>query len=666
MKKAYFLSAFIGFLLVLAACGKTGEELRYYEIRVESGQLEEVEEGQFLLGQQFYQGEPVNIIAEPSAIEGAGSAIDVYICPMGGDKKLLVGGAAREYRIPGWYLDERGNCYIRGSTGITRLDADGKLLYHSKIEGVVTDICCLEGGRIILLVSNDGFWQFWELDPDTGEAAQAGKAFRQAGSIGACGKNLVFLDGQGFWRMNLKKETKELALSFAGTLFSVDRTGESVADLWFDGSAAGILWSSGKVERLERADITGQKEVIIVRGECDSWLKRQIALFNQSNDVYCAVLEEPGEGVSDSDFRTETNLKLSSGKGADIICSNAVDADVSGMIEKGIFADLMPLMEASGIREEDYFRAAFDAWREGEKIYGLVPNVSLWDYALSKEILNGREDLAIEELTVKELVDAMLAFEEDRVFMSGAEGVSILEYFLQGSESLWGMVDWEKGTCDFSGELFSGMLQAAERYADDGGAQLPAIVKPRLCMSLYAIDSPEMLEAKNQADLGFFFDDGHYAESNLNMGIVLGINARSGQVEGAWELLAFLLGEEAQSMVDYQNHVFPVNRNSFENLIQRELDAVNATKEIEVNGIVYTVPANKRFGEEFTEEQAEEARQLFAGARTLPYRIKPLLAIIREETAAYFDGSKSMEEVIALVQNRVQLYLDEYKGGKSK
>ena len=150
------------------------------------------------------------------------------------------------------------------------------------------------------------------------------------------------------------------------------------------------------------------------------------------------------------------------------------------------------------------------------------------------------------------------------------------------------------------------------------------------------------------------------------MGIVLGINARSGQVEGAWELLAFLLGEEAQSMVDYQNHVFPVNRNSFENLIQRELDAVNATKEIEVNGIVYTVPANKRFGEEFTEEQAEEARRLFAGARTLPYRIKPLLAIIREETAAYFDGSKRMEEVIALVQNRVQLYLDEQKGGKSK
>ena len=44
MKKAYFLSAFIGFLLVLAACGKTEEELRYYEIGVESGQLEEVEE----------------------------------------------------------------------------------------------------------------------------------------------------------------------------------------------------------------------------------------------------------------------------------------------------------------------------------------------------------------------------------------------------------------------------------------------------------------------------------------------------------------------------------------------------------------------------------------------------------------------------------------------
>lgn len=660
MKKAYFLSAFIWCLLVFAACGKTDEGPHYYDIRVEIGQLEEVEKNQFLLGQQYYQGEPVSILAEPSAAEGAGSAIDVYIRPMGGDKKLFLSGVSKEYRTRGWYLDDKGRCYILGPTGITRLDADGKLLYNSKMTEVIQDICGIEGGRVILLTVKEDISQIWELDPDTGEITKMDQLSRREGtiSIGASGKNLVFLDDKGLWQIDMKKGTKELKLPFAGTLYTL--AAGRPADFWLDGSEAGILWNSGKVERLERVDITGKKEVVIVRGECSRWLKGQISLFNQSNDTYFAVLEEPGEGVDGSDFHTETNLKLASGKGADIICSNAVDSDVSGLIEKGVFADLAPLMEASGIREEDYFRAAFDAWREGEKIYGIVPNVSPLGYSLDKEVLNGRE-----ELTIENLVDSMLEFEGDRVFMSfsSTDGVWIMNYFLKGSQNLWGMVNWERGTCDFSGELFPRMLRAAKRYAADERHQYPAIVNYRWCDSLYHIDTPKMLEAKNQVDLGVFFDDGHYAESDIVTGVAMGINAESEHVEGAWELLAFLLGEEAQSVVNYLDYVFPVNRNAFEDLVQYELEASNAVIEEEYDGNVSTRPSNIRFGQKFTEEQVEEARRVLAGTKTLPYKVEPLLAIIEEETAYYFNGVKDMEEVIKMVQNRVQLYLDE-KGKK--
>ena len=658
MKKSYFLSALIYFLLLLAACAKSDEEPQYYEILVESSQLKELGEDQFLLGQQYYQGQPVSILAEMSATGGTGSGMDVYIRSMDGNKTLFMSGVSREYRTRGWYLDEKGQCYIAGPSGITRLDGDGKLLYKSSMEDVITDICSLEGGGIILLTNRDSLW---ELDPDTGEITQIAKAFKRGGTayIGAWGKKLMILDDEGFWQMDLKKGTMELKLPFAGTLYSIDRTGDRPADFHFDSDQVGILWSSGKTEQLERVDVTGKKELIVVRGKCDNWLKRQLALFNQSNGTYHAVLEEPGEGVSDSDFLSETNLKLASGKGADIICSNAVDSDVSGLMEKGIFADLAPLMDASGVQEDDYFQAAFDAWRDGGKIYGIVPNMSPWSYTLSKEILNGRE-----ELTIETLVNSMLEFQGDRVFMSGADGAGILNYFLRGSENLWGMVDWDNGTCDFSGELFSKMLHAAKRYAVDKRTQYPAIAEVRLCVSLYSIDPPKALETKNRVGLGFFFDDGCFPESNLNIGIAMGINAESRHLEGAWELISFLLEEEAQSMINYQDNIFPVNRNAFEKLIQNELEASHATTEVEHNGVVYQVPANNRFGQEFTEEQADEIRRLLAEAKTLPYRTKPLLAIIQEETAYYFDGSKSMEEVITLVQNRVQLYLDEHKTGR--
>ncbi len=660
MRKAYFLSAFIWCLLALAACGKD-EEPHYFEIKVESGQLEEIEKGQFLLGQQYYQGEPVSILAEPSGAEGVENAIDVYIRPMGGDKQLLLSGVSRQYRTRGWYLDDEGRCYILQPTGIVRLDADGKLLYNSKMTEVIQDICCLEGGKVILLTIKEDIWRIAELDPDTGDIAQIDTVSQQGGTvyIGASGKNLTFLDDRGFWHVDLKKGTKKLELPFAGTFYFVMRDGEKPIDFWVKGSEAGILWSSGKAEQLVRADITGEKEVILVRGESFSWLKEQMNLFNHLNDAYYVVFEEPGEGVNESDFYTETNLKLASGKGADVICSNAVDSDVSGLIEKGVFADLAPMMEASGIREEEYFQAAFDAWREGDKIYGIVPNMSPFSYTLDKAVLKSSG-----ELTIETLVDSMLEFEGDRIFASFADGVWILDYFLQGSENLWGMVDWEEGTCDFGGELFSKMLRAAKRYAVDERHQYPAIVAFRPCQHFYFFDTAKVLEAKNQVDMGFFFDDGHHARSNLNIGIIMGINAESQHVEGAWELLAFLLGEEAQSMIDYKDSAFPVNRNIFDKLVQEEIEAGQATAEMEIAGEIVEVPANKRSGEELTEEEAEEIRQLLTGTKTLPYKVKPLLAIIEEETAYYFDGAKDMEEVIRLVQNRVQLYLNEHQSGK--
>lgn len=656
MKKAYFLSVLIWCLLVLAACGKTDEEPHYYEIRVESGQLEEAEKDQFLMGRQYYQGEPVSILAEPSADQGAG-CIDVYVRPMGGDKKLLLRGVSENYRSGGWFLDEKGRCFIRGATGITRLDADGKLLYHSKTEGMVRDICCLEGGRIILMTGKDSILNLWELEPDTGQIARIDKATMQFGKggyayIGAGGENLMLLDGDGFWRIDLKKGTKEPALTFTGTAYTLAEG--TPTDFRIDGSKAEILWDEGRLERLEWVDITGKKEIITVRGTVRGWLKRQAALFNQSNDIYYVVIEEPGEGVSGSDFRAETGLKLAAGKGADIICANAV-ADVPGLIEKGVFADLAPLMEASGIREEEYSQVAFDAWREDEKIYGFTPGMEIQDYVLDKEILNGRE-----VLTIENLVDFMLEFEGDRVFMARAGGDEILEYFMKGSEDLWGMVDWESGSCDFSGELFAQMLRAAKRYAADERYQYPAIVSMRYCSGFYLLDN-EM--KRNQVHLGVFFDDGHYAFTGSGVGDAMGINAGAEHVEGAWEFLAFLMGEEAQSLIDYRDHAFPVNRAAFESLIQYELEECKATTEIIHDGVVYTIPANKRHGQEFTEEQAEEFRLLFAETRSIPYRTKPLRDIIKEETAYYFDGAKSMEDVIAVIENKIQLYLDEHKTG---
>lgn len=53
--------------------------------------------------------------------------------------------------------------------------------------------------------------------------------------------------------------------------------------------------------------------------------------------------------------------------------------------------------------------------------------------------------------------------------------------------------------------------------------------------------------------------------------------------------------------------------------------------------------------------------QRIEDARPLPYRTAPVLKIVLEEAADYFNGSKSVEEISGIINRRVQLYLDERK-----
>ena len=64
---------------------------------------------------------------------------------------------------------------------------------------------------------------------------------------------------------------------------------------------------------------------------------------------------------------------------------------------------------------------------------------------------------------------------------------------------------------------------------------------------------------------------------------------------------------------------------------------------------------------DLTEERAKEIENILERTRQVPSEILPILEMIYEEADAYFAGSKTIEEVIPIMENRVQLYLDERK-----
>ena len=320
-----------------------------------------------------------------------------------------------------------------------------------------------------------------------------------------------------------------------------------------------------------------------------------------------------------------------------------------------------PAIFQASIREEDYYPIAFSAWSRGEKIYGICPDPLIYALEADRDILQNSSD-------IRGITDALLAYQGEAVYLKGMDSSALLRLFLEGSETLWGMIDWEKGTFDFKGELFLDLLQVAQRYGDTPSA-LGAPENNTLCIAqredfrdYYYAPSDSELEERGLVLAGWLFDDGCHA---LATGEPVAISSGSDKKEGAWEFLCFLLGDEAQENYSYNGSV---KKSVFDGYADKLLE------KIEGDNIATPMVQDRTTGEwsfariyeekdmEFIKtEKIPYYKKMLEEARYLPLRSAPILDIICEEAEDYFNGDKSAEEVIKVIENRVKLYVNERK-----
>lgn len=639
------------------------------------------------LGMQFYEGEPVQLWAEKSS----GSNILLY--GKDGNGETVLQGVSGQYTASDasacsyykWYFDRERNFYCyrtdyveadgkqRAQGRIVKILSSGEILYDNKLEtGTgIEGICQTEDGRIYLLLwkEENGTRSLIQMDPDAGELmpeSQVELPVMYELCLGTAGDCPALTGTENMDRKVMKvnpaDKSLETILSFTGTSYGWHSDLELRNFRVLGDGSMELLWahtnyyaqSRGKNFLMEKLKMEKVEKIpIVLRGvfATDDWVARRAAEFNRKSDTYHVVVEDCGLGNDVDDFARLTSIQVSAGKGPDILCGSSLLGDyVSGMMEKGALEALNPYMEASGVREEDYFPLVFSTWRQGEKIYGVNPRMSVGGYQIDESVLGSRETPDIETLA-----DALLALEEDGVYFRGSDSGQVLYQFLAGSDSLWGMVDWENGVCDFATPLFEKLLEAARRHGDNGRKN------PESCMVKYwrfdnvvQFDGSAEQEAEGMVPCGILFDDGCYAVSNSSY--TMAVNANSSNKEGAWEFIRFLIGEEAQS-ADFDWYTPPVNKSVFERWMQEKV-IEELTQIRYVNG-VQVIPAY--VDADVSKEKQEEYRKAFEDARPLPMRTAPILAVIREEAGSYFDGSKSAEAVSSVINNRVQLYLDEIR-----
>jgi len=688
---------FLLFLLLSActtACGRGEKNGGYYVIETESEQIfaqSQDNSDVFLLGSLFYKNEPVMLAGyRHRDQETGGKYVDVCLRHTSGEDETLWENLPEEHGYGRWYLDENGNGYCLYMNQIIRYDRGGGERYRNAYEGITrfTGACMPEKGDFLLLgLTQQGMSNLLSLDPETGDIAQTGVtlAVEYEGTQGRLaiagdGDEFLVLDSSGIWEADSSKGRNDCIMPFDGGMY----TPSEVSDFRIMRDGTAQVLRGNVLDTVRRMDISRERKVLTLRVPNkinDSfitmgWLPAAITRFNKENGEYYVAVEAPEGDEGTFDICERTGMELALGQGPDMMLNMLYDSQ--SFVVKGALEDLTPWMEASGIREEDYFPAAFEGLRgygaegEGSGIYGinimLLPTPGMW---VSQELFP--EGLG-SGLDAEKLISALEAYEGDAAYTRTSSG--LMDDLMLASGSLCGTVDWEKKSCDFTGSMFKRILEICRRYASPAGRSTEALsgtISDALYIYANIYGNEDEMAARGWMTVGCLFDDG--CHPGIDTKTQMTMNSASPYKEGAWEFIHFLLSEETQSAISWLDNdfIYPSSRKAFETLAAKEIAEGSPWPDVTladgstVKGALMgkywsesSLPLEQRLTHfSLTEEKISKVRKMLEDAQAYPLCTKPIRTIIDEEASAYFAGDRNIDDVCANIQNRVQLYLSE-------
>ena len=432
-------------------------------------------------------------------------------------------------------------------------------------------------------------------------------------------------------------------------------------------------------------------------------LNEDIISFNKSNEQYRIVVTDYSQYNTNEDYSagtTRLNNDLISGKIPDILMIDA-EMNYDSYVSKGLFTDLYELMDADpNFNRADYLENVFKAYEIDGKLYSLVPTFNILTFAAKASNLEG-----IEHWTVDEFMEFAAAHPDMQMFdydFNRENFLMMLMIFARDS-----FIDNETGECHFDSEEFMKMLEFTKTLESDDfwssvnngdvGEEFwqeyeNRFVENRVLLAAYSMydfeNSYKSLinyTLKDDATfVGFPSDSGNGAVISGNTEYA--IAEKSKVKEGAWEFLKSLIDEESQmptmtkwGYYNYPNGL-PILRAGLDKqaeiaMTKEEEDSVSSETEDGVieDGVIIAPRSNTvssdiavalpetedPYNRPLTQEEVDQIMALIEGTTQVMRNDTKLNSIITEEAAAYFEGQKTLEQTVDIIQNRASIYINE-------
>ena len=441
------------------------------------------------------------------------------------------------------------------------------------------------------------------------------------------------------------------------------------------------------------ADSVPKKEIITLATQSLGYdMRSQIIAFNKSSDKYHIEVQDYSEynnyySDDEADYTaglTKLKTEIMSGVVPDIIDLNGMP--MRQFAARGLLEDLYSLIDSDPeLKREDLMENILRAFETDGKLYQTVSSVTVTTILGAASVVGDKPGWTLQQFksALAQMPEGCTAFNQ---YMTRPD---ILQYCLY--LDIDNFVNWSTGETNFNNDAFVSLLEFAASFPSEfdwesiygegyewseeddeywriaHGLQM---LEPMTVSGFSELQMWNGLFGGKVTCIGFPTE---YGTGNMFQtdGSQFAISTKCANKEAAWSFLRQFFTEDYQLNNRY-GWGFPVNKNAFN---QRLTEAMTPEYQMDENGN-YVLDENgnrivmNQYSYEWyegvvidqhpvTREEADQIMELLDTTTKVLDFDQSIYDIVNEESAAFFAGQKSAQEVARLVQSKVMLYVGE-------
>lgn len=616
-------------------------------------------------------------------------------------KRVDISGLAQKLNVDSVYstaYDREGNIYAVTEKQIFALSPELQVLFTVEGENLYNGLTLLGNGNMGMLSSTyDEATQTSNNVMRTidGKTKSWGKEYPvplDAYGVWPGGGDYLFYFQNGDSIYGYKDGNSEGEKLFSWVDSDIDR---DEIDFWFplaEGRIAAVSrkWDNDKAKyeliimTATDRDSLPEKTVFTYATMGLDWeMRKRIIAFNKSSEKYRIEIREYSQlntGADNSAGLARLNMDMTTGNAPDLLDMGALP--IRQYSAKGLLEDLWPYIEKdSEIGRERLMEKVFQAAEQDGKLYQIFETFAIQTVAGAKDVVGDRRSWTLANL---QAAKANMP-EGCTIFGMYDTKESILQTVLLQNMNYF--VDWNSGECRFDSDSFKALLEFCNSFP--GNEEMQQIQDENYESEAFRIlNKKQMLAQLTLYDLGWTYqeykaafggdftligypkEDGSTGSSFIHSS-GLAMSSKCEDKEGAWSFMRQLLLPRLNDENSYAS-MFPTNKTDFEYVINNAMTLEyqvdeNGNQILDENGNPIPFPLGNMWVSDDQEIELPRTSQadydkfmeLYYATHSENYSDENISKIISEETAAYFAGDRSLDDITRQIQSRVSLYVSE-------